>query len=358
MPLIRLLADPEDETLPPPPPLLRGGDFPVEDLLLELRNQRQSAKRREAAFLSVIAHLLLVVILLLSPKLFPVIPAPIRPVRQALDRTQLTYLEMPKDLITKAKPKQPKAISDRDRHFDRSDKIRNSISAPVTRPAPRPTPPPAGPPAQPVPATPPPPVAKSTPAPAAPKSADKVNHAEEGGLKLEDVPSAPTKPKLQLNLGAAAQLERAIEGAARDRTSHSPGVTEVNPLPPPRAGGTAGAAPGQTGAGVQILTDTQGVNFDSYLRRVVEIVRRNWYAVMPETVYLGTQGKVVVIFNIETNGSVPGVHPVSLSGTQSLDQAAVASISASNPFPPLPNEFHGPFITLQFSFYYNLSPEN
>src|SRR6185437_12784278 len=112
------------------------------------------------------------------------------------------------------------------------------------------------------------------------------------------------------------------------------------------------------GAGVQILTDTQGVDFDSYLRRVVEIVRRNWYAVMPETVYLGTQGKVVVVFNINANGTVPGLRPVSLSGTASLDEAAEASIKASNPFPPLPAQFHGPFITLQFSFYYNLEPPN
>lgn len=358
MPLIRLLADPEDETLPPPPPLLRGGDFPVEELLLELRDQRQKAKRREAAFLSVIAHLLVVVVLLLSPKLFPVVAVPVRPVRETLDRTRLTYLEMPKDLITKAKPTQPKAISDRDRHFDRSDKIRNSISAPVTRPAPRPAPPPAGQPARPIPVTPPPAPAAKSPDEAAAKNEAKPNKAEEGGLKLENIPSAPANPKLQLNMGAAAQLERAIEGAARDRSSHAPGVTEISPLPPPRMGGAAGAAPGQTGAGVQILTDTQGVNFDSYLRRIVEIVRRNWYAVMPETVYLGTKGKVVVIFNIESNGSVPGVHPIALSGTQSLDQAAVASISASNPFPPLPSEFHGPFITLQFSFYYNLTPEN
>ncbi len=91
---------------------------------------------------------------------------------------------------------------------------------------------------------------------------------------------------------------------------------------------------------------------------MIDIVRQNWYAVMPETVYLGTQGKVVVVFNINSNGSVPGIHPLRLSGTASLDQAAEASISASNPFPPLPSQFHGPFITLEFSFYYNLTPRN
>jgi outer membrane biosynthesis protein TonB len=42
------------------------------------------------------------------------------------------------------------------------------------------------------------------------------------------------------------------------------------------------------------------------------------------------------------------------SGTQSLDRAAVAGISASNPFPPLPAEFPGSDVRLQFVFLYNV----
>jgi outer membrane biosynthesis protein TonB len=37
-----------------------------------------------------------------------------------------------------------------------------------------------------------------------------------------------------------------------------------------------------------------------------------------------------------------------------LDRAAVAGISASNPFPPLPAEFRGEQIRLQFTFLYNV----
>ncbi|HXE30815.1 MAG TPA: energy transducer TonB [Terriglobales bacterium] len=358
MALIKLLADQEDDTLPPPPPHLRGADFPIDDLLLELRDQRLKAKRREAAFLSVIVHLTLVILLLLSPKLFGPVRIKMATPQQDLQRHQFTYLEMPKDLITPKKAPRPKVLSDRDRHFDNPTKMPDSISAPVTRPAPRPQPsnPPPGPPApQPAPAS-PPPAAPPAAAPAPPKP--QPSSAPEG-LKLEDIPKPTTNHKLNLNIGAADQMQRAIEAAARDQASRGARVTETAPLPrPSQSGGSGSSAPGQTGAGVQILTDTQGVDFDPYLRRVVEIVRRNWYAVMPETVYLGTQGKVVVIFNINANGSVPAIHPVGLSGTASLDQAAEASISASNPFPPLPSEFHGPFITLQFSFYYNLTPPN
>ena len=43
------------------------------------------------------------------------------------------------------------------------------------------------------------------------------------------------------------------------------------------------------------------------------------------------------------------------SGAQPLDRAAVAGISASNPFPPLPVEFKGEQIRLQFTFSYNMT---
>ncbi|HUX67071.1 MAG TPA: energy transducer TonB [Terriglobales bacterium] len=355
MALIRLLADPEDDTLPPPPPHLRGADFPIDDLLLELHSQRQRAKRRESAFLSVIAHLLIILLLLFSPKLFGPIKIPRAAPQPQLEPKQLTYLEMPRDLITKKKPVQPKALSNRDRHFDHPTPLKDSLSVPAPRPAPKPQPatPPPGP-VAPAPRPAAPPAAAPQPAPPAPKPQPK---AADNQLKLENIPKPATRPNLHLNMGVAEQLQRAIEQAAHDRATGSPGVMETAPLPSPPSG-SGSSAPGQTGAGVQILTDTQGVNFDPYLRRVIDIVRQNWYAVMPETVYLGTQGKVVVVFNINSNGSVPGIHPLRLSGTASLDQAAEASISASNPFPPLPSQFHGPFITLEFSFYYNLTPRN
>jgi hypothetical protein len=44
---------------------------------------------------------------------------------------------------------------------------------------------------------------------------------------------------------------------------------------------------------------------------------------------------------------------VSPSGDVSLDRAAWGGITASNPFAPLPNEFHGPYLALRFRFYYN-----
>ncbi|MGH9488047.1 MAG: energy transducer TonB [Terriglobales bacterium] len=361
MPFIRILADPEDETIPPPPPKLPGGEFATADLLLDLREEHKRTKRREAIYLSIIAHLLLCVfILVLLPKIFQPVTIPENAEQQ--QPLQLTYLALPPDLITKAKPTHPKALSDRNRHFQHQDKILSSISAPVNRPAPRPraAQPPPGPRSN---ARPAPPrsaaVAAAPPAPKpAPTSAGTAGGKpapETGQLELENIPQPKVQPRLKLDVGPTTMLEQAIQGAVRDGARGQQGVTEVAPLPQPPAG-SGSHAPGQTGAGVEILSDTEGVDFSSYLREVVEIVRRNWYAVMPVTVYLGTQGRVVIIFNINANGSVPGIHPVSFSGHAPLDHAAEAAINASNPFPPLPSAFHGPYITLQFSFYYNLTP--
>jgi TonB family protein len=41
------------------------------------------------------------------------------------------------------------------------------------------------------------------------------------------------------------------------------------------------------------------------------------------------------------------------SGTEAFDRAAVAGVSASNPFPPLPADFKGDQIRLQLAFSYN-----
>jgi len=68
------------------------------------------------------------------------------------------------------------------------------------------------------------------------------------------------------------------------------------------------------------------------------------------------RGKVVIEFAITKNGQVAGLHFVSGSGNVALDRAAYGGIIASNPFPPLPKEFHGQYVGLRFTFRYNPDP--
>jgi TonB family protein len=98
------------------------------------------------------------------------------------------------------------------------------------------------------------------------------------------------------------------------------------------------------------------VDFGPYLARVVYIVRRNWYSVIPESARLGEKGRVGIVFEILKDGAVPQLRLVASSGSDPLDRAALAAITSSRPFPPLPDEFTGNHLVLQFIFLYNLSP--
>lgn len=113
-------------------------------------------------------------------------------------------------------------------------------------------------------------------------------------------------------------------------------------------------SPGRQGSNLELLSDPMGVDFRPYLIRILATVRRNWFAVMPESAKLGRQGRVAIQFAIARDGSVPKLVIVTHSGTDALDRAAVAGISASNPFPPLPSEFKGNQVRLQFNFAYNM----
>jgi len=126
------------------------------------------------------------------------------------------------------------------------------------------------------------------------------------------------------------------------------GIGEGQNLPP---------SPGKVGSNLELLSDPMGIDFRPYMVQVLAMVRRNWFAIMPESAKLGSRGKVALQFSIDRNGQVPKLVIVGPSGVQALDRAAVAGVSASNPFPPLPTEFRGSQIRLQLVFSYNV-PSN
>lgn len=104
---------------------------------------------------------------------------------------------------------------------------------------------------------------------------------------------------------------------------------------------------------VEVLTDTQGVDFGPYLRdAVLPTVRRNWYSVIPESVQQ-KKGKLAIEFAVTKDGKVAGMKLVSSSGDIPMDRAAWAGIAASSPFSSLPEEFKGSYLALRFHFYYN-----
>ena len=103
------------------------------------------------------------------------------------------------------------------------------------------------------------------------------------------------------------------------------------------------------------MSDTMGVDFGPYLSRVLAVVRMNWYSLIPEEARppLLKRGRVAIEFVILPDGKVAGMRLAGQSGDIALDRAAWGGISASNPFSPLPADFHGPYLALRFHFYYN-----
>ena len=153
-------------------------------------------------------------------------------------------------------------------------------------------------------------------------------------------------------------LKESLHEALKDGGSPSAQFGGPAPAAPSSGGGGSlgGGGQGYLGGNVELLTPTEGVDFSNYLARVLASVKRNWYAVMPESAQLGDKGVVVLQFRIQHNGVVPENEPALLgsSGKEPLDRAAVSAIRASTPFDQLPPAFSGPHIELRFKFLYNL----
>lgn len=318
-------------------------------LLLELEQEAARWRRRTMFLLSVILHALLIALVLVSPKLFRRGAELVGLSREARPKREATFLVMPPDLKRLQEPPPTDNLSDQNRRAQgRSPTIDpNGLRMPYLRgntelpeiaggaapkpPPPPPSPPPAG-------------SATDTHAPAAPKKDD--------GLRLMDVPPEPagregSQPRLGLSTPGEA-VQQSLEAAVRSRAS--------GPLPGPgdSAGQFNNLSPSFSTEAPVILSDTKGVDFGPYLARVVYAVRRNWYAVIPESARLGEKGRVGIVFEILKDGTVPQLRLVASSGADPLDRAALSAIRASNPFPPLPTEFTGNHLVLQFIFLYNL----
>jgi TonB family protein len=316
-------------------------------LLLELGGEVARWQRRTMFLLSVILHGMLILTLLFAPDLFrrgaQMIGIQVAPKRE------FTYLWLPPEVLKRFQepPPETPTLSDRDRRAQgRSPLIdANGLRMPYSRgntplpeiagglpPAPPPTPPPGAAGAQP-----------SAPAP-----------KKDEGLRLEDVTpeTGGGGSRLHLPLTTPGQaIQQSLEAAVRGRYrggAQGPGDSNLQ---------FENLRPSFSTEAPIILSDTRGVDFGPYLSRIVYIVRRNWYSVIPESARLGEKGRVSIVFEILKDGTVPQLRLVASSGSDALDRAALAGIRASIPFPPLPEEFTGNHLVLQFIFLYNLGYE-
>jgi TonB family protein len=172
----------------------------------------------------------------------------------------------------------------------------------------------------------------------------------------------PTTPG-HLNLGIPdASPGKALQDDMQDAIKRAPGggtYSSEGRVPGGPGGGTGrgrGGGGAQAGNGVTILTPTDGVDFQSYINRLLAKLKQNWITAMPESFYLGDKGIVAISFRINSDGSFPG-ESLSIdrtSGKEPLDMAAASAIRATSPFEPLPPAFKRPYLDLRIGFYYNI----
>jgi TonB family protein len=106
--------------------------------------------------------------------------------------------------------------------------------------------------------------------------------------------------------------------------------------------------------GIDALSDTEAIDFDPYLLRVVRSVKQNWFKLIPQSAHAPRmmRGEVSIQFVILKTGKTAGMKVVESSGDVQLDHAAWLGISDSR-FSPLPAQYSGQYLALRIHFSYN-----
>jgi len=321
-------------------------------LLIQLEDDLERSRTREAFWISVVVHLMVVIFLFMSPRIFPrtkgiVLISP----EDLMRNQQMTYLDLPPDMqkTPKVAPK-TNVMSDKNRIAESRHPTLDKKTLEELKRAGAPH----------APAAPVQQEAQSAPAQRAPQQQQSPSQGQQMAQMQPIMPEvnprlqAPQQgtPKFPANWGGIMSPGSSIEQAARAVAENRGGGRFGG-------GGDYGAGPGGTNARVmgnlEVLTDTQGVDFGPYLSRVLDAVRRNWYNLIPEEARppLLKKGKVSIEFVIKKDGTIAGMTLRGPSGDVALDRAAWGGITASAPFQPLPSEFHGQYLGLRFHFYYN-----
>jgi TonB family protein len=137
----------------------------------------------------------------------------------------------------------------------------------------------------------------------------------------------------------------------------------TKPIPSPPSPGQAiqdaarSSAPTATPAArkfgnIEILNDTQGVDFGPYLQDALAVIRQNWYRLIPVTAQSKT-GKLAIEFKILKSGDVEEMKLFASSGVADLDHPAWDSITESSPLKPLPQAFHKDYLAVRLRYFYN-----
>jgi len=146
---------------------------------------------------------------------------------------------------------------------------------------------------------------------------------------------APT-PKFSSSGGSANKSSTSSTGSYASRGSSGGYGSGGNPSP-----GNPNGAPG--------IDAIRQPNWGPYMRDLEQRIKRNW------TPPKGDSSKrVVITFTIGRDGRLLSHKVTKSSGVPLADRAAMSAIELTAPFRPLPPEFRGQSVPIEFTFDYNV----
>ncbi len=136
---------------------------------------------------------------------------------------------------------------------------------------------------------------------------------------------------------AAAQRAAAPEGS--NRGAASPGEVRVD----------------AEANGVEVLSDTQGVDFKPYLNGILKQIYGRWMTLMQREVRSpeNQQGLTAIRVTINPDGTIAAMHVDGSAKDSVLNRAAWGAITGVGQFPALPKDFHGSNLGLRVHFRVN-----
>jgi len=337
---------------PPSPPFKvrtsRYGDLEEHEiihLLDALDDERARARFREAVYISFIIWLGIAWFVFYGPQVIFHQPRLVNPADVLKQREkELTYLDLPKD-VSKAVPKKPtNVISDKDR-------VQQTVKPTLDKKtleqlqAMRRAGEPSSAPAAPAPAPAPAPQQQAQQQQPAPQPLPQ--HPPQQQAMIDAPKPAPTRPNFGNQTQSAGDaIRQAAQQAAQNRGLGGD------------LGANAPVAHQGLNTGVEVLSDTMGVDFAPYLRRILSDIRRTWIPLIPEEARppLNKQGETLIRFTILPDGSIGEMHLDGSTHDDAMNRAAWGGIVGVGQFPPLPSNFKGPNLELRIAFLVNMNP--
>jgi len=298
------------------------------EMISDLEDERRWARLREGVLWAILLHGLIIFAVLMLPKYF-FVPRVTEPGLLHHNKDEWTYMDTPR-LPVHPPVQKPVLTPPKAPVIDKQTLAEmNKPQPPVPTPAPEPAP-------APKPETPPAPV------PPAPQTQSQ--------FEAPRPQAVPARPNFAMNsTNPMDNLREAMKGAARN-----PGQGSA-----PMTSGGLRMHPGAGAGGLEILSDTQGVDFNSWIQKWHYETMRTWDPLIPDEVNapILKKGQVLIRFKVLPNGRLMenSVSMEGRSGDVALDRAAWGALTGSN-YPPLPKDFHGPFLELRALFMYNMEP--